>query len=301
MRRSVRRLLASLGAVFLVIGLWTAQASAHVSISTLGTVTQGSYAKFGFSVPNERDDSGTVKVKVQFPHDHPLKSVSVQPVAGWDVETTMKTLNPPATDDDGNAIDQIVDTVTWTATGDAQIAPGQFQLFWVSAGPMPTDVTSLSFPAIQTYSNGTEVDWIEQRTAGAAEPEHPAPALALLAADSSPSSAASSDDGGSDDGGSDALVDRGDHRRRPRSARRWWRADVVASRQDDLDGGLNAEERRPRWFAPAATARRAPSGHVAVCGCWRHSASGSCSRCPARHRRAHTPRSSRRAPRRRAS
>ena len=38
------------------------------------------------------------------------------------------------------------------------------------AGPMPSDVTSLSFPAIQTYSSGEEVSWIDQPTSGGAEP-----------------------------------------------------------------------------------------------------------------------------------
>lgn len=201
MRRGLGRLLAAVGAVVLAVGFWSAQASAHVTISTLGVVKQGSYAKFGFSVPNESDTAGTVKLKVQFPQDEPLTSVSVQPVEGWDIVTTMKTLSPPATSDDGETIDQVVDTVTWTATGDTQIKPGQFQLFWVSAGPMPTDATSLSFPAIQTYSDGQEVDWIDQQTAGGAEPAHPAPTLALTAADASSDSAStgsSSDDDNSD-------------------------------------------------------------------------------------------------------
>ena len=46
-----------------VVGVWSAQASAHVTINTLGPVTQGSFAKVGFSVPNERDDAGTVELQ----------------------------------------------------------------------------------------------------------------------------------------------------------------------------------------------------------------------------------------------
>ena len=84
-----------------------------------------------------------------------------------------------------------MDTVTWTATGDTQIAPGGFELFWISAGQMPTDATELAFPAVQTYSSGEEVDWIEPTVEGEAEPERPAPTLQLVAADGGEDAAAS--------------------------------------------------------------------------------------------------------------
>ena len=172
---------AALAAV--VVGVWSSQVSAHVTIDTLGPVTQGSFAKIGFSVPNERDDAGTVELSVQFPEDHPLAFVSVQPMSGWEISTTTRTLDEPL-EGEGQSITEVVDTVTWTATGDTQIAPGQFELFWVSAGQMPTDVTELSFPAVQTYSSGEEVAWIEQTTEGGAEPERPAPTLQLVPANS---------------------------------------------------------------------------------------------------------------------
>ena len=160
-----------------VVGVWSAQANAHVTINTLGPVTQGSFAKVGFSVPNERDDAGTVKLSVQLPQDQPLAFVSVQPVAGWEIETTTRTLDEPL-EGEGSSITEVVDTVTWTATGDTQIAPGEFELFWISAGQMPTDVTELAFPAVQTYSSGEEVAWIEDT----ADAELPAPVLQLVPA-----------------------------------------------------------------------------------------------------------------------
>lgn len=203
MKAVVRRSVMVLVAAVVAVGLWSSQASAHVTINTLGVVTQGSFAKVGFSVPNERDDAGTVKLKVQFPQDHPLAYVSVQPMPGWDIETTTRKLDTPLSSEGGGTIDQVVDTITWTATGDTQIAPGQFELFWVSAGQMPTDATSLSFPAIQTYSSGEEVAWIDQSTDGA-EAEHPAPTLQLVAADAPGGGTTSS--GSSDDGSSNALA-----------------------------------------------------------------------------------------------
>ncbi len=186
-----------------VVGVWSAQASAHVTINTLGPVTQGSFAKVGFSVPNERDDAGTVELSVQLPQDHPLAFVSVQPMPGWEIATTTRTLDEPL-EGEGESITEVVDTVTWTATGDTQIAPGQFELFWISAGQMPTDVTELSFPTVQIYSSGEEVAWIEEAADGAAEPERPAPTLQLVpAAGEDEAVAATADDDGDD--GTDTL------------------------------------------------------------------------------------------------
>ena len=203
----VKKVLAATAAVTAVVGLWSSVASAHVTINTLGPVAQGSFAKLGFSVPNERDDAGTVKLSVQLPADHPLAYVSVQPLPGWDITTTTRQLDTPL-DGEGGSITEVVDTITWTATGDTQIAPGQFELFWISAGQMPTDVDELAFPAIQTYSSGEEVTWIDTAADGAAEPEHPAPTVQLVAADADGAAATTSDDAssGSDDSSSDTLA-----------------------------------------------------------------------------------------------
>jgi uncharacterized protein YcnI len=54
----VKEAVAAVATMAAVVGLWSASASAHVTINTLGPVTNGSFAKLGFSVPNERDDEG---------------------------------------------------------------------------------------------------------------------------------------------------------------------------------------------------------------------------------------------------
>ena len=88
---------------------------------------------------------------------------------GWEIDTTTPTVAAPL-EGEGGSITEVVDTVTWTASGETQIAPGEFELFWISAGQLPTDVTELVFPAVQTYSSGEEVAWIEETTEGGAEP-----------------------------------------------------------------------------------------------------------------------------------
>jgi uncharacterized protein YcnI len=179
-KRPTARAAIAVGAVILVVGGLASAAQAHVTIDTLGTAEQGGFAKFAFSVPNERDDASTVKLEVQLPQDHPLAFVSVQPKAGWEITTTTRDLDTPI-EAEGASISTVVDTITWTATGDAGIAPGQFDEFWVSAGTMPTDVDQLEFPALQTYSSGEVVSWIDPTPASGEEPEHPIPTLGLAA------------------------------------------------------------------------------------------------------------------------
>jgi periplasmic copper chaperone A len=196
MRRTLQ-FLGCVAATTLAVGLFASQASAHVTISTLGTVQAGGFAKLAISVPNERPDAGTVKLSIRMPKDQAIPFVSVQPKPGWEVVTTTRHLAAPVSDE-GETISDVVDTVTWTATGDTQIAPGQFDQFWISLGPIP-DVSELSFPAIQTYSSGEEVAWVEPMGANG-EPEHPAPIVAVL------SSAAAATVGNDNDSNGLAVV-----------------------------------------------------------------------------------------------
>ncbi|MEV6259298.1 YcnI family protein [Streptomyces sp. NPDC051784] len=154
-------------------------ASAHVSVQPQGEAAKGGYATVNFKVPNERDNASTTKLEVNFPTDHPLASVSPQPVAGWKIEVTKSKLAEPL-EVHGKKIDQAVSKVTWTADGKG-IEPGFFQQFPVSVGQLPEDADQLVFKALQTYSNKEVVRWIEEPTEGGEEPETPAPVLALSA------------------------------------------------------------------------------------------------------------------------
>jgi len=151
-------------------------AAAHVSVSS-PDASAGGYGKLVFRVPNESDSASTVKIRIQIPTDPPFASMSVQPVPGWTATTTKAPLDPPVTDDDGNQITEAVSVVEFDADAGG-IAPGQFQEFALSGGPFP-EADSLTFPVIQTYSDGNESAWIEPSVEGQAEPEHPAPVLSL--------------------------------------------------------------------------------------------------------------------------
>ena len=165
-------------AAAVVLGLG-APASAHVTINP-DTATQGGFAKLTFRVPNEKSTATTVKLEVQFPQDAPITSVSVKPVAGWTADVQRRTLDTPVTGAHGEQITEVVGMVTWSATPGAEIAPGQFQEFDVSAGPLPA-VDQVIFKTLQTYSDGDVVRWIDVPTPGV-ELEHPAPVLKLAPA-----------------------------------------------------------------------------------------------------------------------
>lgn len=164
-----------------LVVLPVAAASAHVTVSS-SNAAQGGYSTLNFKVPNEIDSASTIKVEVDFPAESPIASASYQPVAGWQTTITKDT-PAQALQVDGQSVNEAVKSVVWTAGKGTGISKGQFQVFPLSVGPLP-NVNSLSFTAIQTYSDGTVVTWNQTQTPGGAEPEHPAPTLTLTPASS---------------------------------------------------------------------------------------------------------------------
>jgi uncharacterized protein YcnI len=174
MKRFCLLIAAALAALLALAG----PAFAHVTVAAPGAAP-GGYAVATFRVPTESDTASTTKLVVQVP---PMASVSVQPVPGWTAVTKVSKLATPLQSDDG-AVTSAVSQITWTAAPGSGIKPGQFQQFPVSVGPLPKS-SSVSFPTIQYYSDGTVVRWIEHAAPGSkTEPDHPAPTLTLTAAD----------------------------------------------------------------------------------------------------------------------
>ncbi|MGY1794577.1 YcnI family protein [Geodermatophilus sp. SYSU D00525] len=155
-----------------------ATASAHVTVSS-ADAAPGGYGKLTFRVPNESDTASTVSVRISIPEDEALASLRTLPVPGWSVTTTSSELPEPV-DNHGTEITSYVSVVEFRADAGGGIAPGQFQEFSLSGGPFP-DAGTLSFPTVQTYSDGTESAWIEPTVEGQEEPENPAPTLTLTA------------------------------------------------------------------------------------------------------------------------
>jgi uncharacterized protein YcnI len=151
-------------------------AAAHVTLQP-EQAPAGGFTRLDVRVPTERDNASTTKVEMRMPPG--FLSVSYEPEPGWDVELTMRELNEPV-EQFGERVTEEVGRITFTAQGEANaIGPGEFRDFGLSvAVPEGRPGSMLSFPALQTYSNGEVVRWI-----GPPDSEEPAPQVELTAAE----------------------------------------------------------------------------------------------------------------------
>ncbi len=188
--RALRAVLIT-GAVAGLTFAGAATASAHVTIHP-DDDTAGAYAKLTVRVPNESETAGTTQVRIDLPQDTPLQSVRAQPHPGWTAEVTKEQLPEPI-ETDHATIEEAVTSVTWTADEGVRIAPGEFDEFGLSVGPLPEPGTYL-FPATQTYEDGEVVAW--DMEPAEQEPERPAPEVTVTPEDDD---AAAGDDGAADD------------------------------------------------------------------------------------------------------
>jgi uncharacterized protein YcnI len=191
----ITRISAALGAGAALAIAAPLAASAHVTIDP-ATAEPGSYATITVKVPNESATATTTRVELGLPEDTPFTSVRYVPVAGWSAELVRETLPEPATVND-TEVTEAVTSIVWTADAGSEIADGELQLFTVSLGAVP-EVGSLALPAIQYYSDGTQVEW----TGLEADADKPSPILYVedeALSDSHGSHAAGHNDEESDD------------------------------------------------------------------------------------------------------
>jgi uncharacterized protein YcnI len=178
--RSLIRTFTVAGVAAAAVALTALPALAHVTVSSPGA-TQGGFGVLTFRMPNEVDNADATGLRVQLPAGQPLASVSVKPQPGWTYTVTRAKLAAPLTDDDGNQVTDYPSIVDWKATAGG-IKPGEYTEFQLSVGPLPK-ADAMTFKAVQTYSDGNVVSWIDLPAAGSSdEPEHPAPTLKLTAA-----------------------------------------------------------------------------------------------------------------------
>ena len=167
-------------ALAMVIGL-AGPASAHVTLHSYQAVQGGSDAVIQVRVPNEEDTATTSGLEVDFPAATPLIGLYVEPTPGWQFQVTTSNLPKPVTTDDGT-VTSYVSKVVWSG---GTIPVGGYQDFSIDVSTMPTTPT-LEVKALQTYSNGDIVRWIDDPApAGQPDPAHPAPILTLAPAPAS--------------------------------------------------------------------------------------------------------------------
>jgi uncharacterized protein YcnI len=182
----------TLFATVLIAMLLTAPvAGAHVTLQPT-KLEPGGFARLDVRVPNERDKADTTKVEVQFPPG--FFFLNYEPKPGWTIKVTREKLARPA-EVFGQKITEQVKLVSITSRDRREgIAPGQFLDFGLSGGPVPGKPgQTLTFKALQTYSNGEIVRWI------APDPEAETPAARVtLVSDRPPAPAAAATDGDDD-------------------------------------------------------------------------------------------------------
>ena len=176
------RIFAGLVAIAMVTTVaFAAAAGAHVTVHPDTQKKGASDALLMFAVPNEETAGVTVtKLELDLPTNTPLLGVKAQTIPGWTATVTTTKLAKPVTTDDGT-ITEAVSQVVWTANDpSAGVGPDQFGAFTIIVGTLPSNTSALAFKAIQTYSDGTVVSWIEPIVKGAPAPAHPTPILKLV-------------------------------------------------------------------------------------------------------------------------
>jgi uncharacterized protein YcnI len=147
----------------------TASASAHVRAES-DNASPGQTAVVTFRVPGESENGAlTTQLRIALPN---VPSARTEVMPGW----------TPSLDRDAAA--GTVSAVTWTASPGTGISSDQFALFRVSV-KMPEGET-VSFPATQTYSDGTVVRWDQPPLPDGGEPEYPAPVITMGEAKTAP-------------------------------------------------------------------------------------------------------------------
>ena len=155
----------------LSIGLLTgtASASAHVRAES-DNASPGKTAVVTFRVPGESENGAlTTQLSIVLPD---VASARTEVMPGWTARL------------DRDATAGTVSAVTWTAAPGTGISSDQFALFRVSV-KLPEGET-VSFPATQTYSDGTVVRWDQPPLPDGGEPEYPAPVLTMGEAKTAP-------------------------------------------------------------------------------------------------------------------
>ncbi|MFC4099748.1 YcnI family copper-binding membrane protein [Paenibacillus xanthanilyticus] len=141
---------------FALMVLLAGTASAHVTVLPNET-TRGAYEVFTVRVPTELE-SETTKVELLFPEG--VEISRVQPLGGWSYTFGTET--------DGSK-----SSIVWTAEG-AGLKNGEFGEFKLQ-GKVADDAQELVWKAVQTYANGSVVEW-----AGEADAETPASVTQVL-------------------------------------------------------------------------------------------------------------------------
>jgi uncharacterized protein YcnI len=167
--RAPARVLITVAAAGAAMSIGAAPAWAHVRVSAENPVS-GSTSVVTFRVPGESESGAlTTQLSVTLPD---VESARTEVMPGWTARL------------DRDTAAGTVRSITWTAAPQTGISSDQFALFRISVKLPEGD--SISFPATQTYSDGTVVRWDQPPLPDGGEPEYPAPMLTLTEGEPGP-------------------------------------------------------------------------------------------------------------------
>lgn len=153
-------------------------ANAHVTV-TPGSTAAGSYAVLEFASGHGCDGSPTTSFTVDIPEQ--ILSVTPTLESGWTVEKVMVALDEPVEGAHGDDVSERVGQVVYTA--ETPIPEGYRGTFQIQVLlPEDGEGERLEFPVLQSCVEG-ETAWNESPGADGSEPEHPAPAIEVTAAE----------------------------------------------------------------------------------------------------------------------
>jgi periplasmic copper chaperone A len=153
-----------------------AAAAAHISLHP-NEIPAGAFATVDVRVPGEQPGAYAYKVVMQMPPG--FTDVDVENIPGWSAKETVSTLKTPLKTPDG-AVDQVVSQITWTGDRSTlgRLENGYFVQFPIEL-TIPANLAgrSLTFKAVEFYSNGENAYWI-----GAPSATFPAPTVNITKA-----------------------------------------------------------------------------------------------------------------------
>lgn len=139
--KSGKKIVSGAGALFISVLLFVGSASAHVTVKP-GEALIDQYQVFTVSVPNEKDNP-TISAKLEVPKS--LGSITPTAIDGWAVSLEAT----------GSGEDRRVQAVTWSGGSIPANQRGEFSF----SAKMPSEATTLTWKAYQTYADGTTVSW----------------------------------------------------------------------------------------------------------------------------------------------
>ena len=151
-------------------------AGAHVTADK-DEVVAGGFDAITLTVPHGCEDSATIRLAVQIPEG--FMNVGPQVKPGWEITTETAPLAEPIDDGEGGQITERVAVVTFAG---GPLPVGFRDTFTIGFRAPDTPGEMAYFKTVQTCEQG-ETAWIEEWDGEGEEPEHPAPAVRLVAGD----------------------------------------------------------------------------------------------------------------------